>query len=958
MARFATCWALVGLLWAAAPAAAPAEKPSDQPADKGAEKRVDDLVAARHQFLTGKYAEAEESYQKLSDEKPVVAALGIARCQASTGRRDDAAATLETAQDKHPKAAELPAELAQLAFERGDYPTAEKSAAAALAADADNLLAHWVQAELHRTAGRLDEADKAYKWFVDYYNGHDVDSPDDLRYIGLGAAQFARWHRNSSQFSFLVNDLYPDALKLDASYWPAALETGLLFLEKYNQAEAARSLKQALAINPNSAEIQVALAALALQNFQLDEARRLVERALEIDPTSQAAYVCLADSHLANYEAAEAIEILEKALLLNPVSELALGRLAAAYAAVDGSENDAADTRLAKLVAEANARNPHAGEFYESLAVGLDLCRKYPAAARYFREAVERMPQLTSPRGELGLMYMRLGDEAEARKLLDESFEVDPFNVRVSNSLKVLEVLDGYAVLETEHFVLRFDRGQDEILARYAARYLEDEVYPQLVKHFAFQPGGKSLFEIFSHARNTSGHGWFSARMVGLPAIHTVGACAGKMVALASPNDLKTKFNWARVLKHEFVHVLNLQQTHFNIPHWFTEALAVESEGFPRPQTWNDLLAERVPKGELFDLDTINLGFVRPKSQLEWNLAYCQAQLYAQCLQATYGDDALAKMLVAYRDNLDTRAALKRSFGVEQEAFEKIYLAYVKKIAAGLSTSGRAAEKNLSDLEKAHAAKPDDVLTAAELAYARLQRKMYPEAGELAKQALKSEPKQQLAIYVLARLKLLVGETDEALAMLEQGLDRDAPQKNALSLLAGLKLKAEKYDEAAELYALGAEHEPGDLTWTKSLAKVYLLSGDEKKLTPLLARLAQADPDDLKVRKKLAELALAKKDFAAAADWANQANQIDVQDPAVHRAWAEALAGAGEFARAAEEYDTAVRLAPDDADSRLALAETWVKAGQPAKARQALEALLKKSPEHEAARTMLEKLKP
>ena len=95
----------------------------------------------------------------------------------------------------------------------------------------------------------------------------------------------------------------------------------------------------------------------------------------------------------------------------------------------------------------------------------------------------------------------------------------------------------------------------------------------------------------------------------------------------------------------------------FNIPHWFTEALAVESEGYPRPQSWNELLAERVPKGDLFNLDTINLGFIRPKSQREWKLAYCQAQLYAQYMLANYGDDALAKMLAAYRDNLDSRAA-------------------------------------------------------------------------------------------------------------------------------------------------------------------------------------------------------------------------------------------------------------------------------------------------------------
>ncbi len=177
------------------------------------------------------------------------------------------------------------------------------------------------------------------------------------------------------------------------------------------------------------------------------------------------------------------------------------------------------------------------------------------------------MPQLVQPYGDLGVVLMRLGDEAEAKRQFDTAFEVDPFNVRVNNMLKVLEVLDGYAVLETEHFVIKFDRGRDEILARYAARYLEDEVYPELCRTFRYRPPEKSLFEIFNRARNTNGHGWFSARMVGLPFVHTVGACAGKIVALASPNDMPKKYNWARVLKHEFVHVLNLQQTNFAIPH-------------------------------------------------------------------------------------------------------------------------------------------------------------------------------------------------------------------------------------------------------------------------------------------------------------------------------------------------------------------------------------------------------
>ena len=65
------------------------------------------------------------------------------------------------------------------------------------------------------------------------------------------------------------------------------------------------------------------------------------------------------------------------------------------------------------------------------------------------------------------------------------------------------------------------------------------------------------------------------------------------------------------MLRHELVHIFNLEQTSFQVPHWFTEGLAVINEGFPRPQQWNQLLLERVPAGDLMNLDNIDLGFIR-----------------------------------------------------------------------------------------------------------------------------------------------------------------------------------------------------------------------------------------------------------------------------------------------------------------------------------------------------------
>ena len=62
-----------------------------------------------------------------------------------------------------------------------------------------------------------------------------------------------------------------------------------------------------------------------------------------------------------------------------------------------------------------------------------------------------------------------------------------------------------------------------------------------------------------------------------MPYLETVAASTGRIVAMVSPGETAAARNsaWARTLRHEMVHVFNLQQTDYNIPHWFTEGLAV-----------------------------------------------------------------------------------------------------------------------------------------------------------------------------------------------------------------------------------------------------------------------------------------------------------------------------------------------------------------------------------------------
>ena len=920
-----------------------------------------ELRAARKLFLGGRYQEAAAVYEARLEAEPISAAVGLAQCYAARGEYDRATTTLESAlapEEAETRSADPPAALAELAFARGDHESAAKFVDQALTIDKNHLAARWLQAELFAAQGQMEAANKAYQWFVDHYNATDeFKSADDLWHIGQGAAQFARWNRLSDQFTFLVNELYPDALKLEPNFWPAQLAQGQLFLEKYNQAEAARALKAALAMNASNAEIHAALAELSIQNFELEAATRSVRAALAVNPRHLRAHLMQADIHLANFEPEVAVGVLEAALKLNPNSEETLGRLAAAYGMVDGLSDQVKGTRLGGLIDRALARNPHCGVFFFALGEALDKGRKFPTAAHYYSKAVEVMPQHAVARGQLGLMQMRLGEEAAARKVLEESFDIDPFNVRVINSIKVLEVLDEYETLETEHFILKYDPRKDKLLAQYAARYLE-EIHPELCARLDFSPPEKSLFEIFNHARNTEGHGWFSARMVGLPNIHTIGACAGKMVALTSPSAMKQRFNWARVLRHEFVHVINLQQTNFNIPHWYTEALAVLLEDSPRPAEWNTMLARRVPAGKTFNLESINLGFIRPGSGEDWQMAYCQAEIYAEYMIERFGPEAIGKMLAGYRDNLNTAAAIERAFNVSVEDFEQGYtehLAVIVRSLAPQQSVGRV-ERDFVELQKARAAEPENLELTADLALAHLRRKQLPEAGQLADRVLAKTPTHAVASYVKARLLLTIGEGRRALQLLEAGLDREAPHADLVRLLAGLRFKAEDFAAAETLYLLAEKHDPHNPEWTKSLAMVYLKSGEADKLTERLARMAVADADDLLLRKKLAELAVGKKDFTAAARWANQALQIDVMDATMHATLAGALLELDQPTEAEQEFRVALELEAKNSAWRVELARAQAARGEPATAKQTLQELLRSEPNHSAAQELLNSL--
>jgi tetratricopeptide (TPR) repeat protein len=832
------------------------------------------LKDARLRWLRGNYEEAQAAYEALAKDPTkdqVAATIGISRALQSQGEYDKASSVIEALVKDKPRNADLLARQAELLHLRGKWNEAEKAADAAIEIEKNHFLARWLQAQLYRDRGELKKADEAFRWFVRIYTERsnkddDIKNPEELALVGLAGTENARWHNLSDQFDFILKEVYKDALKYDRDFWPVEYQAGMLLLEKYNRPEALAAFDNVLKLNPSAAEALVGKGMLALQKLELKDAEQFAERALKINANLPEALRLRADVHYQSGEIGKAVKELESARHIAPREAATLARLAACMLLQQKK------AEFEKIVAEVEKFDSKPGVFYFELAERLEDRRWFDDAEKYFKKAAQLRPMLSGVQNSLGMLYMRLGKEKEARELLKKGFDADPFNVRVSNTLKVLNHLEKYETLKTDHFELRYDPKNDLALARYMGTTLED-LYEELAGKFQYRPKGPILIEVFNN------HEMFSGRTIALPDLHTIGACTGKMVAMVSPHGrgVGKKFNWNRVIRHELVHIFNLEQTNYLVPHWVTEGLAVQNEGFARPPIWNRLLLERVPTGDLYTLETIDLGFMRPRSALDWNMAYCQSLLYIEFLQETYGPKCIGALLAAYRDGLDTAGAFQRACKADKPAIEKGYREFLDKVVAKLG--GKAANKpmDLAELKEAVQNNPGDLDLKARLAERYLDTDR-GEARRYAREVLDQKKTHPLASYVLARLATFAGDAEQAKLLLEAGLDRKNPEPKVVLMLGKMYYDASEFAKAAELFELGRQAEPHDPRWAVQLARAYAQTGDKKRQIAALKDLVATDADDLDHRKRLSRLLSETGDHAGAERYARQALEIDIRD--------------------------------------------------------------------------------
>src|SRR4029077_20141795 len=189
-------------------------------------------------------------------------------------------------------------------------------------------------------------------------------------------------------------------------------------------------------------------------------------------------------------------------------------------------------------------------------------------------------------------------------------------------------------------------------------------------------PPVKTYIEVFPT------HEAFSVRTTGSPWIGTVGASTGRVIALMSPRKGGSNmepYNWAQVLRHEYTHTVTLSATDNRIQHWMTEGLAVLEERTPMRWEWVPMLYSAVKKKnkmELFTLNNLTWGFVRPKKPMDRQLAYAESFWVCKYVQETWGHEAILKMLAEFRNAGRMEDVFPKITGKTIPQFEKDFYAW------------------------------------------------------------------------------------------------------------------------------------------------------------------------------------------------------------------------------------------------------------------------------------------
>ncbi len=801
------------------------------------------------------------------------------------GDYQQALALAQSALVDNPGNARLLNEIGELELAGGNLEeAAERFRRVIELAERDRLMAQWNLAEIHRQRGERTIAERIYAEIRASFQTEPRLNARDLYAIANATRQLGR---SDPQLFKDAVQLFDQASRANPSFVDAGIALGELLLEKYNNREALAVFEEVLEKNDRHPQALLGLA--RSQHFDYSaEAMQTTLYALELNPNLVAARVFLARLLIELEQYAEAKIEVEQALAVNPVSLEALAMLAVAYY----FERDS--TEFGRVEAQVLSLNPGYANLYTLLADLAAQNRLYREARAFAERAVQLDPQSWQGYGLLGMNQLRLGQMQQGRASLERSFDGDPYNIWIKNTLQLADSFGDYLQIDEGPFQIVLHRDEAALLGEYI-HALAQQAYQQFRTRYQHVPDGSIRVELYPN------HADFSVRTLGLAGVGLLGVSFGPVVAMDSPAAReRSAFNWGSTLWHELAHVFHLSMTDNRVPRWFSEGLAVYEERIARPGWGGDVDPEFLLAyldGRLLPVSRLNSGFVRPSYPEQVIHSYFQASLVFEFIEERWGLDVIRETLNAFRDSKTPETELLQRLQLDAMTLDAEFDAYLRN---RYSTALKALSPELQAGQDAMPAPDPDQVTA--------------DTG------IPDKYFDQLKLGVL---------------LLEQG---------KLELAEPLLKRAQQ---------LFPQYAGADSSYWM-LATLYQQQGKPELAEAQLANMIAINAEHYEANLQLAELRAKRGDPAAAAAALEAAIYIFPYDAELHDALARHRANLGDWDSVVRERRALIALGPvDQAEAFYQLAYAYQRAGDRTSAREQVLYALEIAPNFSHAQELL-----
>ena len=750
--------------------------------------------------------------------------------------------------------------------------------------------------EFKIATGHRADAESALMRVIADYNSDAINSkdPPGLALVGR-AATLLRSPKDA-------NKAFNEAERADKKNVEARLWHAELFLDTYDPGHAEEVTKEVLEVDPKNAKALVMMARIQLeQTLDFDAAEKATNDALAVDPNLPSAYavragIALRDGDLAGTEIA-----IKKGLSIDP-NDLELLSLRAAERFLD---DDQPGFQAAKK--EVFARNAEYAQFYEIVSDYAEWEHRYDDIVSMMKEATKIDPDDAKAWANLGLTETRSGDETAGLDALRKAWAKDHFNVRVYNTLNLYEkqIASDYDTNQDGIFNVRYPKDEEPVLSRYVPKML-GEAWGSMKARYDFLPTTPVAIELYSNREQ------FSVRTSGLPNIGIQGVCFGRVVAAMSPKS--EPFNWGNVVWHELGHVFAIQLSKSHVPRWFTEGLS-EYETIARRPEWRRELDPQlylaIKRGSLPHALDMNRAFTHAADAEDITVAYYAASQMMVFTVETFGMKSVSQALKLWGQGVKTPDVIQRAFGVSGADYDAKFRAWALARMKRYDTQFMFDEHGiaLDDAKKNLAANPNDANAHAALALALLHARKAEDAKKELDSAIKIDPKNPNANFLLSKI---LKDPDESLAHLNV---LKASGKDGYAVEMGMAEIAEaKKDPKAQRAALENAYrydpsQPDPLRELVSLAKEEKRDGDE---LDLLKKLVMIDPHNRPAWRALMAKLVEAKDWQNAKKYGESAMFVDVEFAGTHIAYAKALSALGDHQGAKFELESALACNPKD----------------------------------------------